>query len=724
MNLAIIGMLVTIGAGAEAPTGLMVDLITRPELAVITSRKPEFSWIVNDPRQGAVQTAYQIVVGQSDQSRNVWDSGKIQSNQSVAVPYGGIDLENNKRYQWQVRTWDAEGKESPISTMQFFWTGEIGAKRAWPGESRWVKIKDELGERWVPEDRHASQLVKIAPVKLVRKGPGHWFVDFGKDAVSTLVLNISSEQDGKTITVLLGEKKRKDDSVDPEPGGTIVYRKEAMTVNRGTREYVLAIPRVKLKMPNSQQMPDQLPEVQPFRYAEIIDCPSELKEADVRQLAMFYPFDDNAAAFSCDDERLNRVYELCRYTLKATPFMGLYVDGTRERMPYEADAYIQQLGHYSVDREYAVGRYSMRYLAYHATWPTEWIMHSVLMAHAEFMATGSTRTIEQDYELLKAKTLSALERKDGLISTQTGLMTRPMLDSVRFTGKELRDIVDWPHGGSNKGRPAGPTSTVSAGEIDSYVFKPMNTVINAFHYRSLVLMGEMAGAIGKKDDAAAYAKRADQVKKAFNKIFFDAKQSIYMDGEGTDHASQHANFFPLAFGMVPPEHVAGVAKYIQSRGMACGPYGAQYLLESLYDARSADAAFGLMVSDSDRSWLNMMRIGSTLTTEAWDVKYKPNFGWNHAWGTPPVNIIPRKLMGIEPTAPGYASVIIRPQLGPLKHATMKLPTIRGSILCEAKREGGIFTLSVTIPANMTAQVELPGKSERIGAGTRTFTARE
>lgn len=71
---------------------------------------------------------------------------------------------------------------------------------------------------------------------------------------------------------------------------------------------------------------------------------------------------------------LNRVWELCRYSVKATSFAGIYVDGDRERIPYEADALLNQLCHYSVDREFTLARRSHEYLLNHATWPTEWIL--------------------------------------------------------------------------------------------------------------------------------------------------------------------------------------------------------------------------------------------------------------------------------------------------------------------------------------------------------------
>ena len=127
---------------------------------------------------------------------------------------------------------------------------------------------------------------------------------------------------------------------------------------------------------------------------------------------------------------LDDIWALCKYSMKATSFCGVYVDGDRERIPYEADAYINQLSHYAVDREYTLARYSHEYLLEKPTWPTEWKQHSVLMAWADFMYTGNTRSLAQHYEILKSeKTLESHARADGLLNT-----------------KGMRDIVDWPNG--------------------------------------------------------------------------------------------------------------------------------------------------------------------------------------------------------------------------------------------------------------------------------------
>jgi len=143
--------------------------------------------------------------------------------------------------------------------------------------------------------------------------------------------------------------------------------------------------------------------------------------------------------------------------------------------------------------------------------------------------------------------------------------------------------------------------------------------------------------------------------------------------------------------------------------MACSVYAAQYLLEGLYNAGEDEYAAGLLTATHDRSWWNMIKSGSTITMEAWDMKYKPNSDWNHAWGAAPANIIPRYMWGIQPAEPGFAKAIIRPRLGRLKHSKITVPTIRGPISAEFREIGSSREYLISIPGNMKCDFIIPGE---------------
>ena len=114
--------------------------------------QPRLSWVVNDSRRGAVQTAYQILVAGSEEALrkdegDVWDSGKVKSDQSVHVRYSSTPLESGKRYYWKVRTWDREGQASPYSQVTWW---EMGLLNPDDWQAQWVgKIEERPDvDRW------------------------------------------------------------------------------------------------------------------------------------------------------------------------------------------------------------------------------------------------------------------------------------------------------------------------------------------------------------------------------------------------------------------------------------------------------------------------------------------------------------------------------------------------------------------------------------------------
>ena len=142
--------------------------------------------------------------------------------------------------------------------------------------------------------------------------------------------------------------------------------------------------------------------------------------------------------------------------------------------------------------------------------------------------------------------------------------------------------------------------------------------------------------------------------------------------------------------------------------MACSVYASQYLLESLYEAGEDKAALELMRSTGDRSWWNMIQSGSTITLEAWDIKFKPNLDWNHAWGAVPANMITRGFWGIVPLTPGFGKAQVKPQTGGVLSSNIKVPTIRGEINGAFDTDNRTrFDLQLTLPSNMKGVVFIP-----------------
>lgn len=102
---------------------------------------PAFSWELSSQVNGSVQSAYQVRVASgagalASGTPDVWDSGKVASDQSVGIDYAGPALQPGHRYYWAVRVWDGNGQPSAWSTPTWWETGLMG-KQGWNG-AQWI----------------------------------------------------------------------------------------------------------------------------------------------------------------------------------------------------------------------------------------------------------------------------------------------------------------------------------------------------------------------------------------------------------------------------------------------------------------------------------------------------------------------------------------------------------------------------------------------------------
>lgn len=552
-----------------------------------------------------------------------------------------------------------------------------------------------------------------SPQEIIKIGEDHYFIAFEKAFFGTVVIESTTAQ-MDSIIFHIGEKKTDTNSVDKKPGGTIRYQKIAIkSLSANQKKTIEFIPDKRNTRVPAIFIPDIFGVIMPFRYVEIENLKIPIEDIKFSQKALHYKFNDDASYFSSSNTVLDSIWDLCKHTIKATSFSGFYVDGDRERIPYEADAYINQLSHYSVDNEYSIAKRTNAYFIETPTWPTEWLLHTVLMFHADYMYTGDIKPLEEHYENLKLKTLMDLERNDGLISSKSPNLNKELIKKLGFKkpNTKIKDIIDWPPAQKDTGWKL----ATAEGERDGYEIVDTNTAVNAFYYYNLKLMAEIAGVLNKEEDVKFFQTKAANTKKTINEKLLNTSKGIYIDGEGSNHSSLHANMLPLAFDLVPKEHVKSVTAFIKSRGMACSVYGAQYLLEGLYKYGESNYALSLVTNTTgDRNWWNMIKSGSTMTMEAWDLKYKPNSDWNHAWGTAPLNIVTRYMWGITPKTPGFKMAIIKPQLEDLTHSKIKVPTKNGSIHAEYYTVTNKQTIyKIEIPDGMEAEFVLPNDACKV-----------
>ena len=108
--------------------------------AGIDVREPRFSWQLQTTQRGERQTAFQIRVARSAEqlghgAADLWDSGKIASDQSIHVAYAGSPLGSRQECFWQVRVWDKSGEPTAWSKPATFSMGLL-APTDW--QAKWI----------------------------------------------------------------------------------------------------------------------------------------------------------------------------------------------------------------------------------------------------------------------------------------------------------------------------------------------------------------------------------------------------------------------------------------------------------------------------------------------------------------------------------------------------------------------------------------------------------
>jgi len=126
----------------------------------IDASRPRLSWVIESNDRGVLQTAYQVVVD------GVWDSGKVVSNQSQNVEYGGKPLVSGTRYDWKVRVWDNSGKVSKWSEPAT-WTMGLLKPEDWT--ARWIST--EMEEQVAPP-KAGGNLKILKATYVARDGTG------------------------------------------------------------------------------------------------------------------------------------------------------------------------------------------------------------------------------------------------------------------------------------------------------------------------------------------------------------------------------------------------------------------------------------------------------------------------------------------------------------------------------------------------------------------------
>jgi len=481
------------------------------------------------------------------------------------------------------------------------------------------------------------QFTRCEPVAVRELGPGNYLVDFGRPVFGGMEL--SGPAGGGAIELRLAEEL--------QPSGHARY--QLRTENCFQELWTFA--------PDSEPLSHFGTRM--FRYAEVVGWHGQFDAARIQAIALGMPFDESRSEFRCSERRLETVWSLCKNTVVHTT-ADVFTDClTRERLAYEGDTYVTMLTHFGTEGSPEISRRTLAYLTSHPTWPCEWWQCFIPLFREYLLHSGDYDFVDQHYAFLRDQTTFHRLMVDGLI--------------LEFP-REI--IVDWP-----------------AHERDGFEFGAGNAIGNAFAYWDLQSLSEVAGFLGREDEAESFAGQAEVLREGFNRRLYNESTGLYVDSLGSAHSSFHANMYALRFGLVPEDRRDHCLSFIKQRGMGCSVFGAQFLLEMLFMNDAPDHAVALMTSDGERSWLEMIRHGAVATTESWLTNPKQNMSWAHPWGSSPANVIVRHLFGLRPTSPGWKTFDETPSPGGLERGRLRITTPRGPITSSFLRVGDEYQVA-------------------------------
>ena len=144
--LLIVLKLLESGQGASAQDGIAIEDLRVEYLQNplgIDERQPRFSWILSSSAKNKRQSAYRILVADSEAQLNndegaLWDSDKINAGITKQVVYEGTPLVAKQEYYWKVKVWDETGRESDWSEPGYWSTGLLN-KEDW--KATWISFE-------------------------------------------------------------------------------------------------------------------------------------------------------------------------------------------------------------------------------------------------------------------------------------------------------------------------------------------------------------------------------------------------------------------------------------------------------------------------------------------------------------------------------------------------------------------------------------------------------
>src|SRR5256885_686665 len=196
------------------------------------------------------------------------------------------------------------------------------------------------------------------------------------------------------------------------------------------------------------------------------------------------------------------------------------------------------------------------------------------------------------------------------------------------------------------------------------------TVVNALAVGALRAVADAAAVTGDPATATDYGRQADALVAAMNGQLRDPVTGSYSDGlalatgQQIPSFSQHAQSFPVVYGVAPASSYPALGDYLSGLGMRQGPMTLRQLLAALRLTGRSDTILRLLTDPSGDGPAKILAEGGTFMWEQWNpgcptagctgtqVNQTSSESFSHGWGAAGITGILQGLLGLEVTGPG------------------------------------------------------------------------
>ena len=400
-----------------------------------------------------------------------------------------------------------------------------------------------------------------------------------------------------------------------------------------------------------------------FRYVYVVQSAT----VGFDRISMLYEYLplDYRGSFRCNDEELNKIWNISAYTMHLTS-REFFIDGIkRDRWVWSGDA---------------IQSYLMNYYLF---FDNESVKRTIWMLRGKDPVTGHTNTI-MDYTFY------------WFLSIYDYYMYSGDKDFVSQIYPRMQTMMDYVLGRTNEnGMVEGMTGDwVFVDWADGYLDKKGELSIEQVLFcKSLETMALCASLVDDPAGSQKYTKLADELRQKLLPAFWDeGKQALVhnrINGEAGDTVTRYSNMFSIFFDYLDEDKKQKIKDSVLLNDdilKITTPYMRFYELEALCALGEQDK----VKKEMKAYWGGMLREGAT---SFWE-KYNPDesgaqhlamygrpYGKSlcHAWGASPIYLLGKYYLGVRPIGEGYKEFTINPVLGGLEWMEGSIPTPEGDI---------------------------------------------